>query len=374
MPVSLAQLLHIITPISTMHSSLLQSIGRALDITSCLSARLVCSSWCDGVSSSIASLLLTPALLATLGPEPIKRCLNRLAHLENIDLALTSTEALGKQRAYSAEHVQQLLELLAQHCKQKKLPALLAFVEQLSNRQGMGSTGGGFGAAIAAAMNNLGGGGAAAAAGSNEAQSQQQQHLASWQRQGFGQGLQELGSKLTSMRLSDASLLSSAYLSQLTRLEHLELNLHRGSGINWKDLALLPALQELILAPPVSPSSSGLGPEHAQQVVPTLLSFSIPIKELLEGFIESAGGAGRLKQLLIQQTGSWDARAIELISEFTGLEVLRVFPGPTIHDSRWNNLVPVSGLQKLKELQLVGYSPVNFSNGSATGEQRCWWA
>jgi hypothetical protein len=364
------------TPISPLVLTLLQTIGRALDITSCLSARLVCSSWCDGVSSSIASLLLTPALLATLGPEPIKRCLNRLAHLENIDLALTSTEALGKQRAYSAEHVQQLLELLAQHCKQKKLPALLAFVEQLPNRQGTGNAagggGGGFGAAIAAALNNLGGLGAAAgaAAPGNEAQTQQQQQLASWQQSGFGQGLMQLGSKLTSMRLSDASLLGSAYLSQLTRLEHLELNLHRGSGINWKDLAQLPALQELILAPPVSPSSSGLGPEHAQQVVPTLLSFSIPVKELLEGFIESAGGAGRLKQLLIQQTGSWDARAIELLPEFTGLEVLRVFPGPTSQDSMWNNLVPVSGLRKLKELQLVGYSPVNFSNGSATGKQR----
>jgi hypothetical protein len=177
------------------------------------------------------------------------------------------------------------------------------------------------------------------------------------------------------MRLSDASLLSSASLSQLTRLEHLELNLHRGSGINWKDLAQLPALQELILAPPVSPSSSGLGPEHAQQVVPTLLSFSVPVKELLQGFIESAGGAGRLKQLLIQQTGSWDTAAIELLPQFTGLEVLRVFPGPNSQDRMWNNLVPVSGLQKLKELQLVGYSPVNFSNGSATGEAGwcSWW-
>jgi hypothetical protein len=347
---------------------LLQTIGRSLDITSCLSARLVCSSWCDGVSSSIVSLLLTPALLATLGPEPLKRCLNRLAHLENIDLALTSNAALGKQRSYNAEHVQQLLELLSQHCQQKKLPALFAFTEQLPAPRvvELGLFGAAMPAANAAAA-------APAANGVASLEQQQKQQLASWQQQGLGQGLQELGPKLTSMRLSNLNILNSATLSQLTRLEHLELNLQRGSGINWRDLAQLPALHSLILAPPVSPSSSGLGPEHAQQVVPTLLSFSIPVKDLLEGLTASPAGAARMKQLLIQQTGSWDARAVELLSEFKSLEVLRLFPGPTQREDMWDNLAPVSGLVKLQELQLVGYSPVNFSNGSATGEsgQHC---
>ncbi|KAF6248247.1 hypothetical protein COO60DRAFT_1590128 [Scenedesmus sp. NREL 46B-D3] len=79
-------------------------------------------------------------------------------------------------------------------------------------------------------------------------------------------------------------------------------------------------------------------------------------------------GIWYLKQLLIQQTGVWDARAIELLPEFTGLEVLRLLPGPSRREDLWNNLAPVSGLRKLKELQLVGYNPINFSNGSATGE------
>ncbi|KAF6264365.1 hypothetical protein COO60DRAFT_178073 [Scenedesmus sp. NREL 46B-D3] len=142
-------------------NALPQSIGRSLDITSCLSARLVCSSWCDGVSSSIASLMLTPALLATLGPEPLKRCLSRLAHLENVDLALAGSAASGKQRVYSAAHVQQLLELLAQHCKQKKLPALLAFVELLPSRSSEPSP---LSAALAA-FNNAAAGDAAAGNG-----------------------------------------------------------------------------------------------------------------------------------------------------------------------------------------------------------------
>lgn len=338
----------------------LQTIGRSLDITSCLSARLVCSSWCDAVSSSIASLLLTPALLATLGPEPLKRCLNRLAHLENIDLALTSREALGSQRSYSAEHVEQLLQLLSQHCQQRKLPALFAFVEQLPLPR--------------SALPQLPPLAAAAAANANAAavslEQQQRQQLAAWQQQGLGQGLQELGPKLTSLRLSNLSVLNSTMLSQLTQLEHLELNLSRGSGIDWPSLAQLPALHSLTLAPPVSPSSSGLGPEHAQQVVPTLLSFSIPVKDLLQGLIDSPSGAGRMKQLLIQQTGTWDAAAVELLPQFTGLEVLRMFPGPGRREDMWDDLAPVSGLRRLQELQLVGYSPVSFSRGSATGEAR----
>lgn len=52
-----------------------------------------------------------------------------------------------------------------------------------------------------------------------------------------------------------------------------------------------------------------------------------------------------------------------------------MFPGPNSPDGVWNNLAPVSRMTKLKELQLVGYSPVNFSNGSATGKSplRVFW-
>jgi hypothetical protein len=53
-----------------------------------------------------------------------------------------------------------------------------------------------------------------------------------------------------------------------------------------------------------------------------------------------------------------------------GLEVLRLFPGLTTPLDLWHDLAPVSRLVKLKELQLVGYSPIKFSRGAATGAQR----
>jgi hypothetical protein len=49
------------------------------------------------------------------------------------------------------------------------------------------------------------------------------------------------------------------------------------------------------------------------------------------------------------------------------LEVLRVFPGLNTPLALWHDLAPVSKLSKLKELQLVGYSPIKFSRGAATG-------
>jgi len=47
--------------------------------------------------------------------------------------------------------------------------------------------------------------------------------------------------------------------------------------------------------------------------------------------------------------------------------MLRLFPGVTTPGSLWQDLAPVSTLRKLKELQLVGYTPVKFTSGAATG-------
>lgn len=49
-------------------------------------------------------------------------------------------------------------------------------------------------------------------------------------------------------------------------LEFLELNMTSGGNVDWDRLAQLPALHSLMLVPPISPHSSGHGPEHAQQV------------------------------------------------------------------------------------------------------------
>jgi hypothetical protein len=57
----------------------------------------------------------------------------------------------------------------------------------------------------------------------------------------------------------------------------------------------------------------------------------------------------------------------ELLRQFTALEALRLFPSPNSSGALWENLGPVSELKQLKELQLVGYTPINFTNGAATG-------
>jgi hypothetical protein len=50
-----------------------------------------------------------------------------------------------------------------------------------------------------------------------------------------------------------------------------------------------------------------------------------------------------------------------------GLEVLRAFPSVGSPHAVWTDLAPVSSLQALKELQLVGYAPTHFTAGAATG-------
>jgi hypothetical protein len=59
----------------------------------------------------------------------------------------------------------------------------------------------------------------------------------------------------------------------LTGLEFLELNLAHGRNVDWTKLAQLPALHSLMMVPPISPHSSGHGPEHAQQVCAHLQLF-----------------------------------------------------------------------------------------------------
>lgn len=56
------------------------------------------------------------------------------------------------------------------------------------------------------------------------------------------------------------------HLTHCAGLEFLELNLVHGGEVSWERLAALPALHSLMLVPPISPHSSGHGPEHAQQV------------------------------------------------------------------------------------------------------------
>eukprot|EP00879_Flechtneria_rotunda_P008547 GHRR01008954.1.p1 GENE.GHRR01008954.1~~GHRR01008954.1.p1 ORF type:complete len:964 (+),score=482.48 GHRR01008954.1:440-3331(+) len=311
----------------------LKAIGRALDINSCLSARLTCSSWCEGLSASISSVTLLPAIVAKHGRQPIINCLSRLAHLEHIEVALASKVQAAHTRGYTAEHLEQLLSTLAQHCPQKQLPALCTYNETLDGRSGPGLLA-----------------------------------LPSHWRKGFSSGLASLGPKLTSLRMSDPTLLQPTLLQELSKLEFLELNLHKALEVSWQELAQLPELHSLMVTPPISPSSSGQGPEHVQQVVPTLLSFSIPAKDLLTGFTAVEGAAARMKQLLLQQTSSWNVEAAELLQQFTGLQALRLFPGPATPEGLWHDLAPVSMLNKLKELQLVGYSPISFSNGAAAGE------
>lgn len=90
---------------SAFASLLPQAVGRALDISSCLSARLVCSSWCEGISASITSLCLTPGLIQTIGPAAVARALERMAQAEAVDIAVGPLRRKGPT---SAEFVSML--------------------------------------------------------------------------------------------------------------------------------------------------------------------------------------------------------------------------------------------------------------------------
>jgi hypothetical protein len=65
---------------------------------------------------------------------------------------------------------------------------------------------------------------------------------------------------------SHPSLPLALHVTHRAGLEFLELNLVHGGEVSWERLAALPALHSLMLVPPISPHSSGHGPEHAQQV------------------------------------------------------------------------------------------------------------
>lgn len=171
-----------------------QAVGRALDISSCLSARLVCLSWCEGVSASITCMCLTPGVISSLGPAAVARALERLAQVESVDIAIgplrqqlptttdwvallnemlqggggppgagagmgagagagqqqqgaaggananASTSAAGAElavsqvRPYGVQDMLALLRVLAQHRPGKKLPTLYVYNESLSSR------------------------------------------------------------------------------------------------------------------------------------------------------------------------------------------------------------------------------------------------
>jgi hypothetical protein len=97
----------------------MQAVGRSLDINSCLSARLACSSWCEGISASVTSLCLTPGLIKTVGPAAIARALERMAQAEAVDIAVgplnrrlpqsAVLEAWGQAQPMPAGHQQQVL-------------------------------------------------------------------------------------------------------------------------------------------------------------------------------------------------------------------------------------------------------------------------
>eukprot|EP00775_Hariotina_reticulata_P004195 gene4195-4443_t len=288
-----------------------------------------------------------------------------MGHLDNLDLALAAAPGAATLRGYSPQQLQELLELVAMHCLQKRLPALITYNESTARRDRPG---------------------------------QLSLPAGPW-RDAFTQGLAALGGRLNCLKLSDPSLLSPKLIDELSGLQFLELNLHTAVDVKWQDIARLPALHSLMLVPPISPASMGQSPEHAQQVVPTLLSFSVSAKELLQGLLSAPATAARMKQLLVQQTGVWDETATseeakdrwmqhrvpplcdvgiehglavntgtELLRHFTSLEALRLFPSPNSSGALWENLAPVSELKQLRELQLVGYTPINFTNGAATGE------
>lgn len=110
-------------------------------------------------------------MLAKYGPAPITKALQRLHHLEGIDIAISPSSTAATQRSCNNQHLQQLLSLVAQHGP-AKLPAIFAFGETMQTAR---------------------------------TSSRALQLPAVW-KQSFKQGLAELGPKLTSLRVSDATL------------------------------------------------------------------------------------------------------------------------------------------------------------------------
>jgi hypothetical protein len=66
--------------------------------------------------------------------------------------------------------------------------------------------------------------------------------------------------------MSPVCLVLLLLCTAVSGLEFLELNMTEAGRVEWDKLAMLPALHSLMLVPPISPHSSGHGPEHAQQV------------------------------------------------------------------------------------------------------------
>lgn len=167
----------------------LQAIGNFLDITSCLSSRLVCQHWCKGISDSLHSLVLTPAALVKYGSKPITKVLQRLPHLEGIDIAISPTAYAGSQRSYKHVDLQALLSLIAEHGPQK-LPAVFTFAETMQTSRG--------------GFRGL--------------------QLADTWLESYKQGLADLGPKLTSLRISETALFKVCWLRH--KKQNFPLALH----------------------------------------------------------------------------------------------------------------------------------------------------
>lgn len=128
-----------------------QILGGALDVSTRLSARLTCRSWCSGVSGTVRAVQLSPALLHAVGAAPLLAALQRLPHLERVCIPLQlpqhilvqcaaavasgrgcaeSLRALAEAvlpgcRGYSGAAVSQLLHLVAEINVGRARPVML---------------------------------------------------------------------------------------------------------------------------------------------------------------------------------------------------------------------------------------------------------
>jgi hypothetical protein len=104
------------------------------------------------MSASLSGMTLAPGVVAQHGAAAVSKALDRLAHLDSLDLALGPPRALPlpglpaglgglpaswrpqqHQRSYGTAHVTQLLRALAAHGPGKKLPALFLYSEAVGS-------------------------------------------------------------------------------------------------------------------------------------------------------------------------------------------------------------------------------------------------
>lgn len=110
-------------------------------------------------------------MLVKYGPGPISKALQRMPHLEGIDVAVSPSVSAAAQRSCTPQHLQQLLSLIAKHGPQK-LPVVFTFAETMQTAR----------------------------------DSSRALQLPPVWRDSFKQGLAELGPRLTNLRISDPTL------------------------------------------------------------------------------------------------------------------------------------------------------------------------